>query len=54
MSRWKCTKCGYIYDEQYGDAKNGIAKGTRFDDLPETWVCPRCGATKDKFVKLEA
>jgi rubredoxin len=50
--RWKCSKCGYVYDPRYGDRDHGIQPGTPFEDLPETWTCPRCGAGKNKFVKL--
>lgn len=51
MDRWKCSKCGYVYDPHYGDRDGGIAPGTPFEDLPETWKCPRCGVGKNKFVK---
>jgi rubredoxin len=53
MEVWKCEKCGYIYDARYGDASSGIPKGTAFEDLPGSWVCPRCGASKKRFVKME-
>ncbi|MBO8173707.1 MAG: rubredoxin [Thermococcus sp.] len=53
MAKWKCTVCGYIYDEEEGDPDNGIAPGTKFEDLPDDWVCPLCGAGKDMFEKLE-
>jgi len=51
--RWKCMVCGYIYDEEKGDPSNDIPAGTRFEDLPDTWACPECGAPKDQFEKLE-
>lgn len=51
MQKYRCTVCGYIYDPAYGDPDTGIAAGTAFEDLPDDWVCPTCGATKDKFVK---
>jgi len=51
MSRYVCTVCGYIYDPAKGDVENGIAPGTSFEDLPEDWVCPECGAGKDQFEK---
>ena len=41
---WKCKKCGYVYDPRFGDAKSNIPKGTPFEEIPDTWVCPRCGA----------
>jgi flavin reductase (DIM6/NTAB) family NADH-FMN oxidoreductase RutF/rubredoxin len=46
-----CTVCGYVYDEVKGDPDNGIAPGTKFEDLPQTWTCPVCGADKSKFEK---
>lgn len=53
MTTWKCLVCGYIYDEEEGDLDNGIAPGTKFEDLPDDWVCPLCGAGKDMFEKIE-
>ena len=53
MDRWECTICGYIYDPEEGDPENGIAPGTSFEDLPDDWVCPECGASKEEFEKLE-
>lgn len=44
-----CSVCGYDYDEAAGDPKSGITPGTRFEDLPEDWVCPVCGADKSMF-----
>lgn len=52
MGKWECTLCGYVYDPQQGDPKNGIAGGTAFEQLPEEWVCPVCGAGKEYFDKL--
>jgi flavin reductase (DIM6/NTAB) family NADH-FMN oxidoreductase RutF len=46
-----CSVCGYVYDEVKGDPDNGIAPGTKFEDLPQTWTCPICGADKSKFEK---
>ncbi len=51
MQKYKCTVCGYIYDPSIGDPDNSIKPGTAFEDISDTWVCPVCGATKDKFVK---
>ena len=50
--KWKCTVCGYIYDPQKGDIKHNINRGTRFEDLPEDWVCPVCFAPKKAFTQL--
>jgi len=46
-----CSVCGYVYDEVKGDPDNGVAPGTKFEDLPQTWTCPVCGADKSKFEK---
>ncbi|NQT21227.1 MAG: rubredoxin [Planctomycetes bacterium] len=53
MSKWECTVCGYIYDPEVGDPVEGIEAGTPFESLPDDWVCPECGATKDLFEKIE-
>jgi len=50
-TRYTCTICGYIYDPEKGDPDGKIKPGTRFEDLPAEWVCPVCGAPKDKFEK---
>jgi rubredoxin len=52
MEKWKCSVCGHIYDPAEGDPENGIAAGTSFELLPDTWVCPVCGAGKDFFEKI--
>jgi len=49
MNMYKCTVCGYVYDPNSGDPENGIEPGTSFEDLPDDWVCPVCGADKDSF-----
>jgi rubredoxin len=51
LEKWECLVCGYIYDPQVGDLEHGIPAGTSFENLPENWVCPVCGAPKDQFVK---
>ncbi|MFZ5993537.1 MAG: rubredoxin [Thermodesulfobacteriota bacterium] len=51
MDKYECTVCGYVYDPNIGDPDNGIAPGTRFEDLPDDWTCPVCGAAKDQFKK---
>lgn len=47
--RYICTACEWIYDPAVGDPDGGIAPGTAFEDIPDDWVCPDCGATKDDF-----
>jgi rubredoxin len=49
MSQYRCSVCGYIYDPSVGDPVYGINPGISFEELPEDWVCPVCGADKDKF-----
>ena len=53
MVKYVCEICGYEYDEAVGDIDNGIESDTAFDELPEDWVCPRCGVDKDNFSKIE-
>ena len=47
--KYVCNTCGYIYDEVAGDPDNGIAPGTKWDDLPADFTCPLCGVGKDDF-----
>jgi rubredoxin len=49
MKKYVCNMCGYIYDPAEGDPDSDIPPGTSFEDLPEDWVCPVCGAEKDEF-----
>lgn len=49
---YKCMACGYIYDPEIGDPDSGIAPGTKFEDIPDDWVCPLCGVGKDMFEKI--
>ena len=49
MKKYRCKVCGWIYDEAKGDPDNGIAPGTRFEDLPAEFICPLCGAPKEEF-----
>jgi rubredoxin len=51
MDKWKCTVCGYIYDPAEGDPDSGVEPGTKFEDIPEDWRCPLCGAMKKYFEK---
>lgn len=52
MSKYQCTVCGYVYDPEQGDPDNGVKAGTAFEDVPDSWVCPVCGAPKEAFEKL--
>jgi rubredoxin len=52
--RFVCQVCGHSYDEAEGDPAAGIAPGTRWDDIPATWSCPDCGATKADFLLTAA
>jgi rubredoxin len=49
MQEWRCVICQYIYDPAAGDPDNGVPPGTSFEELPEDWLCPLCGAGKDMF-----
>ena len=51
--KYMCVICGFIYDEALGRPEDGIAPGTRWEDVPATWCCPDCGASKDDFEMLE-
>jgi len=52
MAKYECTVCGYIYDPDLGDPDGGVDAGTPFEELPDDWVCPVCGAGKDQFEKV--
>ncbi len=52
MYQCQTTSCGYIYNPDKGDRKGKIPKGTRFEDLPDDWKCPICGASKAMFRPL--
>lgn len=50
---WQCQSCGEIYDEEAGDAESGLPPGTRFEDIPDDWICPSCGAEKSNYILLD-
>ena len=52
LAKYECLVCGWIYDPEVGDPDGGIKPGLPFEQLPEDWVCPVCGAPKDQFKKL--
>ena len=49
MKKYVCIPCGWVYEPEIGDPDGGIAPGTAFEDIPDDWVCPLCGAGKDEF-----
>ena len=51
--KWRCRNCGFVYDESLGLPDAGIAPGTRFADIPDTWYCPDCGSEKPDFDVLD-
>ena len=53
MARYQCLACPYIYDERIGDPDSGIKPGTLFGDIPDDWVCPECGVSKEMFELIE-
>ena len=50
---WMCANCGYIYEQEKGDPQGGIAPGTAWEDIPDDWKCPDCGAEKADFEMVE-
>jgi len=53
MKSWKCIICGFVYYEADGIPGDGIPPGTRWEDVPDSWKCPDCGAAKSDFVMSE-
>ena len=49
MKKYTCLVCGYEYDPEAGDPENGVAPGTAWEDVPDDWTCPVCGAGKEEF-----
>lgn len=52
MNRYLCEICGLVYNETDGLPDEGIAPGTRWEDIPDDWICPDCGAGKEAFVLI--
>jgi len=52
MQKYRCDICGYVYDPAAGEPSAGIAAGTSFEDLPDSYECPVCGAAKDDFTAV--
>ena len=53
MKKYVCDVCGYIYDEEIGDPDNGVEAGTKWEDVPEDFLCPLCGVGKDEISEVE-
>ncbi|MBD3647460.1 MAG: rubredoxin [Pseudomonadales bacterium] len=53
MKKWQCIVCGFIYDEALGLEEEGIPPGTKWEDIPEDWVCTQCGSAKADFEMIE-
>jgi len=51
--KYLCLLCGYVYDEEQGHPEEGLEPGTRWEEIPEDWVCPECGAMKGDFEMIE-
>lgn len=52
MKKYECTVCGFVYDEAIGDLDNGIAPGTKWEDLPADYTCPLCSVGKEDFQEI--
>jgi len=53
VKKWKCMVCEFVYDEELGLPDEGIAPGTRWEDIPDDWSCPDCGVGKEDFEMVE-
>ena len=52
MKKYQCGSCDYIYNSEVGDSENDVEPNTKFENLPDDWVCPDCGADKDDFEEV--
>jgi len=53
MKTFQCVVCGFVYDEAAGQPADGIAPGTLWADVPDSWTCPDCGVGKSDFEMIE-
>lgn len=53
MQKYKCIVCGFVYDPEEGDPDSGIAPGTPFEEIPDSWICPVCGVRKADFEPVD-
>ena len=51
--KYECVICGHVYDEEFGEPDDGISAGTRWEDIPDDWVCPDCGVSKFDYKLME-
>ena len=51
--KWKCAVCGHVYDPAQGDPEGGVAPGTPFEQVPDDWTCPECGAAKSAYKPMD-
>lgn len=51
--RYKCLNCSHIYDESLGEPEDAIPPGTRWEDVPDDWICPECGSEKRDFELID-
>lgn len=52
FKKYKCKTCDHIYDEEKGDLGSGVSPGTKWNDVPDDWQCPECGAPKILFEEI--
>ncbi|MGD9517908.1 MAG: rubredoxin [Armatimonadota bacterium] len=53
MQKYVCVVCQWVYDPAKGDPDGGVEPGTPFEEVPDDWVCPECGASKDMFEPMD-
>jgi rubredoxin len=53
MKKYRCTVCGHVYDPTEGDPDAGISPGTSFEEIPDSWICPVCGVSKNEFEPVD-
>ena len=51
--KYVCDVCGWVYDPEVGDLEGEIPPGTPFEDVPDEWLCPECGVSKDEFAPVD-
>jgi Rubredoxin len=51
--KYRCSVCGFVYDPELGDPDSGVAPGTPFEEIPDSWSCPICGVRKADFILMD-